>query len=261
MGGILSATDFIQIELFTDIDSLRQCVEIQKRAWGFTDADILPLRMLVVCGRIGGHVLGARSLDGKVHGFVNALPGYRDGKVFLHSHMMGVLPESQNMGIGRRLKWAQRTEALRQGIDTVEWTFDPLEVRNAHFNITVLGVICRHYLVNTYGITSSPLHGGLPTDRLVAEWNLRSRRVESLLPDSGNSSPHIPYEQSVDLPLDIGELKSSDPGAAFEIQLRFREQLVHFLKEGFCITGHEVDPKKRIAHFLLAPSNNPQLFV
>ncbi len=253
--------DSIQIELLNDVDSFRQCVEIQKRAWGFTDAEVLPLRMLVVCGRIGGHVLGARSLDGRIHGFVNALPGFRDGRIFLHSHMMGVLPESQNKGIGRRLKWAQRTEALQQGIDTVEWTFDPLEVRNAHFNISVLGVVCRHYLVNTYGITSSPLHGGLPTDRLVAEWHLKSPRVESLFRGNTNSSAHVPAMQTVDLPLEISELKSSDPAAALEVQLRLREQLVRFLKEGSYILGHEIDPKQQVARFLLGPVDNLQLIL
>jgi predicted GNAT superfamily acetyltransferase len=256
---ILSKTDSIRIERLSDIDSLRQCIDIQKRAWGFDDADVLPLRMLVVCGRIGGHVLGARSLDGRIQGFVNAFPGYRDGKVFLHSQMMGVVPESQNLGIGRRLKWAQRAEALRQGIGTIEWTFDPLEIRNAHFNIALLGVICRRYLANTYGITSSPLHGGLPTDRVVAEWHLKSQRIESLFRGATGSVSPVASHQVVELPLNIGELKSSNPALALELQRQFREQVTRLMEDGLAIVGHEIDQALQVARFLFAPSELPCL--
>src|SRR6202012_2433270 len=100
---------------------------------------------------------------------------------YLHSHMLAVLPEYRNAGLGRRLKLAQRDDALSRGFDLMEWTFDPLEIKNAYFNLERLGAIARRYNVNQYGITSSPLQGGLPTDRLVAEWWLKSKRVEQLL--------------------------------------------------------------------------------
>src|SRR5215831_1316629 len=166
-----------KIELLTNVALLRQCLEIQRRAWGFSDEDLLPIRLLVVCGKIGGHVFGALDANGRVLGFLNAFPGLRDGQVYFHSQMMGVLPEYQNLGIGRQLKLAQRAEALRQGVSRIEWTFDPLEVRNAYFNIESLGAICRRFYVDTYGTTSSQLQAGLPTDRLVAEWHLDSARV------------------------------------------------------------------------------------
>jgi predicted GNAT superfamily acetyltransferase len=103
--------------------------------------------------------------------FCVAIPGVKPaGKVYLHSHMLGVLPEYRNAGVGRQLKVRQRDDALARAIDLIEWTFDPLDVKNAFFNIERLGAIVRRYLRNQYGVSSSALHGGLPTDRLVAEW-------------------------------------------------------------------------------------------
>src|ERR1700744_2673954 len=131
--------------------------------------------------KIGGQVVGACVPGGKMIGFAMALPAYRDGMPYLHSHMLAVLPEYRNAGLGRRLKLAQRDDALSRGFDLMEWTFDPLEIKNAYFNLERLGAIARRYNVNQYGITSSPLQGGLPTDRLVAEWWLKSKRVEQLL--------------------------------------------------------------------------------
>jgi predicted GNAT superfamily acetyltransferase len=246
-----------RIELLTDIDLLRQCLEIQRRAWGFTDVDILPLRMLVVCTRIGGHVLGARSTDGKVVGFLNAMPGFRDGEVYLHSHMMGVLPEYQNLGVGRSLKWAQREEALSRGIRLIEWTFDPFEFRNARFNIELLGVICRRYLVNSYGITSSPLHGGLPTDRFIAEWHLDSPRVKQRLQGFASESRTSPAT-CVDLPIIFSEMKMKDLASALSVQLEFREKMVSLFAQNLCVTGFSLDLKCQQARYHLQ-FQNPEI--
>jgi predicted GNAT superfamily acetyltransferase len=126
--------------------------------------------MLVVATKIGGQLLGAFDGD-RMIAFCLAIPGLKaDGKAYLHSHMLGVLAEYRNQGVGRQLKLRQRDDALARGIDLIEWTFDPLEIKNAHFNVERLGAIVRRYLRNQYGASSSPLHGGLPTDRLVAEW-------------------------------------------------------------------------------------------
>ena len=114
-------------------------------------------------------------------GFVLAYPGIRDGRPYLHSHMAAVLPEFRDLGIGRRLKLVQREDALARGIPLIEWTFDPLQTKNAYFNICRLGAVARRYLTDVYGSTSSPLHAGLPTDRLVAEWHLESERVVDIL--------------------------------------------------------------------------------
>jgi predicted GNAT superfamily acetyltransferase len=160
----------IEIRELSTEPELREAVALQKTIWGFEDADLLPFRMFVVATRIGGQLLGA--LDGdRLVAFCVSIPALeKGGRVYLHSHMLGVLPEYRNAGVGRQLKIRQRDDALVRGIDLIEWTFDPLDVKNAHFNIERLGAIVRRYFRNQYGVSSSALHGGLPTDRLVAEW-------------------------------------------------------------------------------------------
>jgi predicted GNAT superfamily acetyltransferase len=160
----------IEIRELSAEPELREAVALQKTIWRFEDADLLPFRMFVVATKIGGQLLGAFEGD-RMIAFCVAIPGLKpDGKVYLHSHMLGVLPEYRNAGVGRQLKVRQREDALARGIDLIEWTFDPLEVKNAYFNIERLGAVVRRYLRNQYGVSSSVLHGGLPTDRLVAEW-------------------------------------------------------------------------------------------
>lgn len=241
-----------KIEPLAEIGLLRQCVEIQRQAWGFSDEDLLPARMLVVCSKIGGQVLGALDPNGKVLGFLNAFPGIREGKLYLHSQMMGVLPQYQNLGIGKQLKLAQREEALKRGITRIEWTFDPLEIRNARFNIENLAAICRRFYVNTYGTTSSQLQAGLPTDRLVAEWFLDSARVKERILREG-----LKRQASgctlVELPLNIGKLKSDNPELALQVQLEFRQQLLRLLDQAYCVTRFEIDPVCQKARYWLEP--------
>ena len=156
------------------------CVELERRVWGEKDLEIVPNTVFIVAARIGGQMLGAFHGE-KMIGFTFAMPGVRDAKPFLHSHMTAVLEEYRDRGVGRRLKLFQREDALARGIGVVEWTFDPLATRNAHFNLDRLGAIVRHSVRNAYGITSSPVHRGLPTDRLTAEWHLDSPRVREAL--------------------------------------------------------------------------------
>lgn len=157
-----------------------RCVEIQIAVWGYAEGDVIPRRMFLVARRIGGQVLGAFA-GGAIVAFAMALPGYRDGHAYLHSHMLAVLPEHRNAGLGRGLKLAQRDDAIARGFDLMEWTFDPLEIKNAYLNLHRLGAIVRRYHPDFYGPSSSPLQGGLPTDRLYAEWWLRSSHVEERL--------------------------------------------------------------------------------
>lgn len=218
----------------TAVEEFARCVELQKIIWGFDDIDLVPLRMFVVASKIGGQVFGA--YDGeKMVGFVLALPGYRHGRVYFHSHMAAVLPAYQGRGIGRRLKLRQREDALARGVDLIEWTFDPLELKNARFNIERLGVIVRRYVRNQYGRTSSPLHGGLPTDRLVAEWWLRAPRVEAVV--RGGRVPHNPGCQSVRVPVAVVQLKKTDQAAAEKVQAEVREQFEKWLSKGHAVTG------------------------
>ena len=177
--------DSIVLRRCHGIDEFRACVALQKEVWNFTDAELVPLRMFVVADKVGGQVMGA--FDGNVMvGFALSVPGTRTGHVYLHSHMLAVRKDHRNGGLGRRLKLMQREDALARGIELIEWTFDPLEIKNAYLNIEKLGAIARRYNINQYGITSSPLQGGLPSDRLIAEWWLKSKRVETLLATGKN---------------------------------------------------------------------------
>src|SRR5260370_27814004 len=144
------------------------CVHLQREIWGEADLEVEPVTMFVVASITGGQVVGA--FDGeRLVGYTLALVGLRENTVYLHSHQTGVCAEYRDRGVGRSLKLFQREEALGRGIRLIEWTFDPLELKNAHFNLNRLGAICRRYLKDLYGVTTSPLHRGIPTARLVAE--------------------------------------------------------------------------------------------
>jgi predicted GNAT superfamily acetyltransferase len=211
-----------------------ECVRLELSIWGESIA--VPAPIFVVAHHTGGQVLGA--FDGaRLVGCTLALAGIRRSMPFLHSHMTAVLPEYQNRGIGRRLKLFQRQDALRRGIRVVEWTFDPLELKNAHFNLARLGAVVRRYLPNCYGITESPLHAGLPTDRLIAEWWLDSPRVQGILADDPFPSRGEPVH--IGLPSNFAEIKSQDRAAATRIQSTLREQFLEWFAKDYVAAGIE----------------------
>ncbi len=150
--------DEVRITHVTKLADFERCVEIQLAVWGYAEGDLIPKRVFIVARSIGGQVIGAYADDVLV-GFAMALPGYRDGHSYLHSHMLAVLPAYRNRGLGRRMKLAQRDDALARGFDLMEWTFDPLEIKNAHLNIARLGAIARRYIPDFYGPSTSPLQG------------------------------------------------------------------------------------------------------
>jgi predicted GNAT superfamily acetyltransferase len=228
----------VRIAAVKELADFERCVEVQLAVWGYSDGDLIPKRVFIVADRIGGQVIGAFDRDAMV-GFAMALPGYRAGKPYLHSHMLAVLPEYRNAGLGRRLKLAQRDDALARGFDLMEWTFDPLEIKNAYLNIEKLGAIARRYHVNQYGITSSPLQGGLPTDRLVAEWWMKSKRVEAVL--AGAPPATFECRARIEVPAEIYEWKA-DPAKsaqALAIQKRNRAQFAQAFTEGLSVLGYE----------------------
>ena len=169
--------------------------DIQRTVWHFPEREVIPLNELVVAQRIGGHVLGAFD-RGRLVAFCFGIPGFSGGKVFHYSRMTGVLPSHQNSGVGYRLKLAQRTLVLAQGLDLVRWTFDPLQSRNARFNIEKLGCVIDEYLVNVYGASGSRFNRGLETDRFVPKWWIRSKRVRDRLAGTATS---VPIEEALDL--------------------------------------------------------------
>jgi len=230
----------IELRRCHGIEDFRACVALQKEVWNFTDAELVPLRMFVVADKVGGQVMGA--FEGSVMvGFALSVPGTRTGHIYLHSHMLAVRKEYRNSGLGRRLKLLQRVDALARGIELIEWTFDPLEIKNAYLNIEKLGAIARRYNINQYGITSSPLQGGLPSDRLIAEWWLKSKRVESLLEKGEN--PTFETESSIPVPAQIYDWKAAAEtrAEARQVQERNREQFLRAFAHGLAVLGYERD--------------------
>ncbi len=232
--------DSIELRRCHGIEEFRACVALQKEVWNFTDAELVPLRMFVVADKVGGQVMGAFDRDVMV-GFALSVPGTRTGHVYLHSHMLAVRKDHRNSGLGRRLKLMQREEALSRGIELIEWTFDPLEIKNAYLNLEKLGAIARRYNINQYGITSSPLQGGLPSDRLIAEWWLKSKRVESLL--NTGTRPAIQTEASILVPGQIYEWKAAADtrGKAQQVQEHNREEFLRAFARGLAVLGYERD--------------------
>ncbi len=230
----------IELRRCHGIEEFRACVALQKEVWNFTDAELVPLRMFVVADKVGGQVMGAFD-GGAMVGFALSVPGTRSGHVYLHSHMLAVRKEHRNSGLGRRLKLLQREEAISRGIELIEWTFDPLEIKNAYLNIEKLGAIARRYNINQYGITSSPLQGGLPSDRLIAEWWLKSKRVETLLAQGKN--PAIDAESSISVPAQIYDWKAAAEtrAKAQQVQEHNREQFLRAFTHGLAVLGYERD--------------------
>jgi len=221
-----------------DPREFEMCVDLQKQVWQFDDVDVIPKRMFVVASKIGGQVMGAFDGDGMV-GFTLAIPGAKNRQSYLHSHMLAVKESHRNAGLGRNLKLAQRLRAISAGYDLMEWTFDPLEIKNAYLNIAKLGAIARRYLPNNYGDSSSPLQGGLPTDRLVAEWWLKSKRVTGLLENGTYEVPSTLVRMQV--PANVYEWKSQDAtrAKAEEVQTKNREQFVELFAQGLSVAGYE----------------------
>jgi predicted GNAT superfamily acetyltransferase len=230
------------------IEDFERMVELEMQVWGFRELDVVPSQMYVVASKIGGQVLGA-FVGNKLAGFVLAYPGIRDGMPYFHSHMAAVLPEYRDLGIGRRLKLAQREDALARGIALVEWTFDPLQTKNAFFNICLLGAIARRYLRDVYGSTSSPLHAGLPTDRLVAEWHLESPRVVDILV---GKAPALgsPVERV------LITVEGVPPDRTAAVQATARKRFQELFEAGYVVAWFERDPAG--GSYILEKQTNPE---
>ena len=227
----------IEIRQLTQHPEFAEAVKLQKAIWGFDDIDLLPVRLFVTASKIGGHSFGAYD-GGRMVGFCVGIPGIKPGaKSYLHSHMLGVMKEYRDAGLGRKLKLAQRDDAIRQGLSLIEWTFDPLEIKNAFFNIERLGAIVRRFVLNQYGTTSSPLNGGLPTDRNTAEWWLESDRVLALL--EGREMPRREVVARISITNDIYKIKAGDFAQAREIQMRVADQFLENFSKNLAVTGFE----------------------
>jgi predicted GNAT superfamily acetyltransferase len=249
--------------------------------WGYTDAeDVVPPPVLIVSAKRGGILLGAFDERGAMQGFVYSIPAVKDGTLTQWSHMLGVSRDARDRGLGLRLKLAQRERALAMGVDLIEWTYDPLQALNAHLNFTRLGVVVEEYEENIYGVSSSPLHSGSPTDRFVAEWRLNAPHVERRIGGTGlglvrdasvAAAPLVnPSRQSgrwlapgpadlsltprrllVEIPVDVGDLQLADPALALEWRLATRAIFQHYLSRGYRVVDFFLSRPSGRGHYLL----------
>jgi predicted GNAT superfamily acetyltransferase len=259
----------ILIRACMGIDELQACVDLQVETWGYDEADVIPSRAFLVAQKIGGQVIGA--FDAEIPGappegsakslvaFAFSWPGFKTGdpgdrsssqgwksgngapRPYLHSHMLAVKEGYRNRGLGSKLKREQRLEALSRGIRHMEWTFDPLEIKNAFLNIHKLGAVVCDYRVNFYGVSSSRLQAGLPTDRLIAEWELDSPRVEAFL--EGRPAVEEVIEERILVPAAIYEWKASEAGhnRALAVQLENRSKFLNAFSRGLTVVGFARD--------------------
>lgn len=244
----------IEVRALDGHEELVEAVRLQQVIWGFDEVELIPVRLFVTATKVGGQAFGA--FDGeRMIGFCLAIPGIKPNgnKSYLHSHMLGVIPEYRDAGVGRMLKLAQRRDALERGIELMEWTFDPLEIKNAYFNIERLGAIVRRFVLNQYGTTSSKLHAGLPTDRCIAEWWLGSERVRSVV-DEGGKAQHGEIAARIPVPAAIDEIKRKDPAEAREIQRRVSGHFLENFEKGLTVTGFERTPEAGTYLFSIWPS-------
>ncbi|HSD47487.1 MAG TPA: GNAT family N-acetyltransferase [Pyrinomonadaceae bacterium] len=235
----------IQVRECTTIEEFDSCVALQSEAFGLPDLEISPRRHLIVSREAGGWTLAAFAGE-RMIGFVHHLVAVRpNNEIYGYSHMMAVAGDYQNKGIGARLKWAQREKALSEGRTLIKWTWDPMQSRNAHFNLNRLGVTVDTYLDNFYGTDYFADPGqaeedrpGLQSDRLVARWDLRSPRVVALGSGAAHEIEAKPVA-SVAIPAEWSAFIKHDTQRARDVQARVRSEFKKLFAEGLVCAALE----------------------
>ncbi len=237
-------------------DEFRACQDLQRRAWGIVeDGYVAPVATMIAAQKLGGLVLGAFHAD-RLVGFSFAFLGRLDGELVLNSQLTAVDPLLQSSGVGRLLKMEQRRQAAEMGLTSVVWTFDPLQAKNATFNLGVLGARCRRYEVDMYGTRTDELNRGLSTDRVFAEWPTRGATggVRARWDDGvdlvtlerrrgASTEPrvlHVPAaarRAHVEIPADVNALKAASPDLALAWQLAVRQALRSAFEGGLVAVG------------------------
>jgi predicted GNAT superfamily acetyltransferase len=234
----------ITIRTCESLEDIDACLDLQQKTWGKDDTDLMPRSGFLIARSNGGQIFGAwretAGQDKQLLGFALAYISVVEGETFLYSHLLAVDPASRNLGIGRALKLMQREEALKRGIERIEWTFDPLQIKNSAFNITGLGAVVRRYKPNYYGDSTSPLQGKLPTDRLIAEWWLHSDGVRAALlrrPIAAKT------EATIQVPAMIDSWKSNHAtrSLAADVQNKNRDLFQAAFERNLAVIGFERD--------------------
>jgi len=240
----LGEREALEIRECVTVEEFDACVALQREGFGLPDLELSPRRHLIVARSAGGYTLGAFE-GARLVGFVLTQVAVRGGSELAgYSHMMAVARDRQNGGVGARLKWAQRARALSEGRRFISWTWDPVQSRNAHFNLNRLGCVVRRYAENYYGTDYSTVTGkfgeplGLDSDRLVAEWELDSPRVESLARRERPEDLGEP-EATVEIPPDWGSLVREDVESARAELARVRNEFQAALARGLTCAAFE----------------------
>jgi len=264
------------------IDEYRQVVDLEREIWGFTDVnDLVTLPVFIITMKRGGILIGAFDESERMVGFVFSLVGLKEGRITHWSHMLGVVPDYRSSGLGRQLKLAQRERALAAGVDLIEWTFDPMQAVNAHLNFTRLGVVSDEYCRNVYGESTSNLHRGTPTDRLIVQWNIREPHVLRRLDPVGaihvrspeaTAAPVINHTTMVggrlattsldfgieaprawlEIPVSFTEIQQETPALALEWRMRTREAFEAYLSRRYRVVDFVLDRGNSRGRYLLA---------
>jgi predicted GNAT superfamily acetyltransferase len=246
----LNEIELRDIVTFADIHA---CLRLQKETWGMPDVDVTGAKFFVIAKHAGMPAIGAFDRSGVLVGYLYTFLGRFHGTLAYYSHQLAVAAEWQDKGVGRRLKLAQRERALRDGVDLVVWTFDPLQSRNAHFNLNKLGGIVRRYVVNFSGEQNKTVFdAGIGSDRVFAEWWVRSAKVEQALRGEAYRSAIV--AAGVEIPSDINAVKARDERAALLWRLHTRERFQSRLSRGLVAVSLEYDRVTDRSRYVFADS-------
>ncbi|MGH9452553.1 MAG: GNAT family N-acetyltransferase [Terriglobia bacterium] len=223
------------------LGELAGCVELQRKIWGYAEDEVYPVRLFVNLQKIGGMVLGAFAPGGEMVGVLMGMPAWHGKRRYIHSLGLGVATGHENRGLGQRLKLEQRRLALEAGVDCIEWTFDPMRAKNAFLNLVRLGAIARRYVPDYYGAVKSRLQQGLPSDRLICEWWLKSARVKRSIAGKPPRDTATPPAAEVEIPADMKSWVEDHPRQARAAQAKVRARLTGLLRKELVITGFEFD--------------------
>jgi predicted GNAT superfamily acetyltransferase len=265
----------------------RQVMALEQEVWGFTDLnDMVTVPVFTITTKRGAILIGAFDAADRMVGFVYSIVGMKDRQVLQWSHMLGVLKDYANSGLGLRLKLAQRDKALAGGYDLVEWTFDPLQTLNAHLNFSKLGVVAEEYHRNVYGESTSVLHKGTPTDRLVAQWWIRRPHVERRVAPSGgvavraadltdaapinltraeqrwlaNADVVLTRDERrlvLEIPMGFTDMQREAPELALEWRMQTRAIFEAYFARGYRVVDFFLDRPQLRGRYLLARADEP----
>ncbi|HWP44057.1 MAG TPA: hypothetical protein VNO14_12515 [Blastocatellia bacterium] len=245
------SSDEITIRECQTVEDFYQCIELERSVWRDDDINIMPIRLYMISKACNAPTIGAFDSSGRLVGFVHTSLALIDNNVVYHSHMAAVVEDLRHRDIGYRIKLAQRERALEANIPLIIWTFDPLQSRNAHFNINKLGAIIRRYEINYYGEgVSTVFDSNVPSDRVFAEWWVSSPLVEAAL--AGNR-PALDAEATVVIPADIGAVRERSLEEHRQWRMKVRDEFRNILQTGLIVRGFERDLQRGESRYLFGP--------